>query len=86
MISKNQAIFRILAIILLILPMLSSCGIYRPVSAKDYPPEPEKRIKKNMEKCYVCLESYGCRLALMVGLYKLYYGPLSRNDGGISND
>ena len=50
MISKNQAIFRILAIILLILPMLSSCGIYRPVSAKDYPPEPEKRIKKNIEE------------------------------------
>ena len=50
MISKNQAIFRILAIILLIFPMLSSCGIYRPVSAKDYPPEPEKRIKKNIEE------------------------------------
>ena len=50
MISKNQAIFRILVIILLILPMLSSCGIYRPVSAKDYPPEPEKRIQKNMEE------------------------------------
>ena len=50
MISKNQAIFRILAIILLILPMLSSCGIYRPVSAKDYPPEPEKRIQKNLEE------------------------------------
>ena len=50
MISKNQAIFRILVIILLILPMLSSCGIYRPVSAKDYPPEPEKRIKKNIEE------------------------------------
>ena len=50
MISKNQAIFRILAIILLILPMLSSCGIYRPVSAKDYPPEPEKRIQKNIEE------------------------------------
>ena len=30
--------------------MLSSCGIYRPVSAKDYPPEPEKRIKKNIEE------------------------------------
>ena len=50
MISKNHIIFRILVIILLILPMLSSCGIYRPVSAKDYPPEPEKRIKKNMEE------------------------------------
>ena len=50
MISKINTIFRILAIILLILPMLSSCGIYRPVSAKDFPPEPEKRIKKNMEE------------------------------------
>ena len=50
MISKNHTIFKILAIILLILPMLSSCGIYRPVKAKDYPPEPEKRIKKNIEE------------------------------------
>ena len=50
MISTIQAILRILVIVLLILPMLSSCGIYRPVSAKDYPPEPEKRIQKNMEE------------------------------------
>ena len=50
MIFTNNTIFRILVIILLILPMLSSCGIYRPVSAKDYPPEPEKRIQKNMEE------------------------------------
>ena len=50
MISKIYTIFRTLAIILLILPMLSSCGIYRPVSAKDYPPEPEKRIQKNIEE------------------------------------
>ena len=35
MISKINTIFRILAVILLILPMLSSCGIYRPVSAKN---------------------------------------------------
>ena len=37
---------------MLILPMLSSCNAlkYRPVSAKDYPPEPEKRIKKNIEE------------------------------------
>ena len=34
----------------LILINLNSCGIYRPVSAKDYPPEPEKRIKKNLEE------------------------------------
>ena len=52
MISKIYIIFRILAIILLILPMLSSCGAlqYRPVKAKDYPPEPEKRIQKNIEE------------------------------------
>ena len=52
MISKINTIFRVLAIILLILPMLSSCNAlkYRPVSAKDYPPEPEKRIKKNIEE------------------------------------
>ena len=35
---------------IIIFSFLSSCGIYRPVSAKDYPPEPEKRIKKNMEE------------------------------------
>ena len=52
MISKINTIFRILAIILLILPMLSSCRAlqYRPVKAKDYPPEPEKRIQKNIEE------------------------------------
>ena len=52
MISKINTIFRVLPIILLILPMLSSCGAlsYRPVKAKDYPPEPEKRIKKNIEE------------------------------------
>ena len=52
MIFINHAIFRILVIILLVLPMLSSCGAlqYRPVSAKDYPPEPEKRIQKNIEE------------------------------------
>ena len=52
MICKINTVFRVLPIILLILPMLSSCGAlqYRPVSAKDYPPEPEKRIKKNIEE------------------------------------
>jgi len=52
MICKINTLFRVLSIILLILPMLSSCGAlqYRPVSAKDYPPEPEKRIKKNIEE------------------------------------
>ena len=34
----------------LILINLNSCGIYRPVSAKDFPPEPEKRIQKNLQE------------------------------------
>ena len=29
---------------------LNSCGIYRPVSARDFPPEPEKRIQKNLQE------------------------------------
>ena len=29
---------------------LNSCGIYRPVSAKDYPPDPTKRVAKNIEE------------------------------------
>ncbi|MDC0046643.1 DUF3576 domain-containing protein [Candidatus Pelagibacter sp.] len=39
-----------LALLLLILMNLNSCGIYRPVSAKDYPPEPEKRVQKNIQE------------------------------------
>ena len=38
------------ALLLMILINLNSCGIYRPVSAKDYPPEPEKRIQKNLQE------------------------------------
>ena len=34
----------------IILINLNSCGIYRPVSAKDYPPEPEKRVQKNLQE------------------------------------
>ena len=35
----------------LILVFLSSCEAlkYKKVSAKDYPPEPEKRVRKNLE-------------------------------------
>ena len=36
--------------LLTILINLNSCGIYRPVSAKDYPPEPEKRVQKNLQE------------------------------------
>ena len=30
--------------------LLNSCGIYRPVDAREFPPEPEKRVQKNMEE------------------------------------
>ena len=39
--------------LLLLLPiflLLNNCGIYKPVSAKDFPPNPEDRIKKNLEE------------------------------------
>ena len=48
--SNNSNLFKVFLIIFLIYPLLNSCGIYRPVSAKDYPPEPEKRVQKNIEE------------------------------------
>ena len=39
-----------LSFLLLLLIKLNSCGIYRPVSAKDFPPEPEKRVQKNLQE------------------------------------
>jgi hypothetical protein len=38
-------VFLILSIILL----NHSCGIYRPTDAREYPPDPELRVKKNLE-------------------------------------
>ena len=35
---------------LIFLMLLNSCGIYRPVDAREFPPEPEKRVQKNMEE------------------------------------
>ncbi len=29
---------------------LNSCGIYRPTDAREFPPEPKKRVQKNMEE------------------------------------
>ena len=46
MIIQNTIIKLIVLIMIVI--NLNSCGIYRPVSAKDYPPEPEKRVQKNI--------------------------------------
>ncbi len=48
--SNNFNSIKIFVLILLIYPLLNSCGIYRPVDAKDYPPEPEKRVQKNIEE------------------------------------
>jgi hypothetical protein len=36
--------------VLFVLYTLNSCGIYRPTDAREYPPEPEKRVKKNMDE------------------------------------
>ena len=43
-------LFLKLSLLFLLFLKLSSCGIYRPVSAKDYPPEPEKRVQKNLQE------------------------------------
>jgi len=36
--------------LLLLINILNSCGIYRPTDAREFPPEPEKRVKKNIEE------------------------------------
>jgi len=50
MISLNFNKIKTFLLIVAVIPYLYSCGIYRKVDAKDYPPEPEKRIKKNIEE------------------------------------
>ena len=47
---KSTEIFLKISFLLLLLVKLNSCGFYRPVSAKDYPPEPEKRVQKNLQE------------------------------------
>ena len=47
---KIKLILFKLTALFLIFVNLNSCGIYRPVSAKDYPPEPEERIQKNLQE------------------------------------
>ncbi len=42
-----------IAKILFIIPFLislNSCGIYKPTDAREFPPEPEKRVAKNIEE------------------------------------
>lgn len=50
MISFNFNKLKIFLVIIIAIPYLYSCGIYRPTDAKEFPPDPEKRIKKNMEE------------------------------------
>ena len=45
-----KKIFPIFALYLLVFQVLVSCGIYRPVDAKKYPPQPELRVKNNIEE------------------------------------
>ncbi len=40
----------VFAIYFIILQSLVSCGIYKPVDAKKYPPQPELRVKNNIEE------------------------------------
>ena len=54
---------------------LNACGPfkYKPVSAKDFPPEPEKRIKKNIE------EGRGFKLGDLTGNKQTTYDFASSN-------
>ena len=47
---KTEIILLKIILLLSILINLNSCGFYRPVSAKDFPPEPEKRVQKNLQE------------------------------------
>ena len=38
------------AIFFIIFQIFTSCGIYRPVDAKKYPPQPELRVKNNIKE------------------------------------
>jgi hypothetical protein len=45
--SKNTTkIFLLIPFLIL----LNSCGIYKPTDAREFPPEPEKRVAKNLEE------------------------------------
>ena len=48
--SKNTAKILLFIPLLSLLVLLNSCGVYKPTSAKDFPPEPEKRVAKNIEE------------------------------------
>ena len=39
-----------LLLLLQLIISLNSCGIYRPTDAREFPPDPELRVKKNIEE------------------------------------
>ena len=39
-----------ISILLLLMNILNSCGIYRPTDAREFPPEPDKRVQKNLDE------------------------------------
>lgn len=43
-------IFTKILLLCLLVYTLNSCGIYRPTDAREFPPEPEKRVQKNLEE------------------------------------
>ena len=45
-----KKIFSKIALFLLMFQALVSCGIYKPVDAKKYPPQAEERVKNNIEE------------------------------------
>ena len=45
----NKFITKILSVSIIILT-LKSCGIYRKTDAREFPPEPDKRVQKNLEE------------------------------------
>ena len=36
--------------LILCLLLQNSCGIYRPVDAREFPPDPDARVRKNIEE------------------------------------
>jgi len=45
-----KKIFLLFTVYFIIFQFFASCGIYRPVDAKKYPPQPELRVKNNIEE------------------------------------
>ena len=48
--NTMKKIFFIFTIYFVVFQTLVSCGLYRPVDAKKYPPQPELRVKNNIEE------------------------------------